>query len=233
LGVKKPEKNSSQDSAGKGGVGVQDIIGSKDSIRQTLLTQSPEGKGKKRRKPRLKWHFPVNNSDLNEVKLGRPARECLHEYDEMLIAHMACGYSFESFGARIHACEELLYDWIEKHEHFKSAKKVGRVFCLFFWEKQGIEGLPKGKDFNTGTWVFNMANRFGWRHVQAVVNDKGEPLPVNPFEMLAQAIAKDSRMKNTLTTLLAANKIELSEKEEAVVEVKPTNGKNGNGNGSQ
>jgi hypothetical protein len=226
LGVKKSKISGHK---GKIAAGVQNVLGSKNAISQTLSTPSPKGRNK--RKPIIQWRFPVDNSDLNHVKLGRPARECLPEYDEMLIAHMACGYSYYSFGARVYASKEVLDRWVEKYEHFHSAKKIGHVFCLFFWEKQGIEGLPKGKDFNTGTWVFNMANRFGWKHVQAVVNDKGEPLPINPFEMLADVLARDNKMKQTLATLLAQNKIEISAKEEPAAALRPTNGSNGS-NGS-
>lgn len=47
------------------------------------------------------------------------------EYDQLLITHMAQGYSFESFGADVGCGRRTLFDWIEKYPSFKAAQKEG------------------------------------------------------------------------------------------------------------
>jgi len=81
----------------------------------------------------------------------------------MLIEHMATGLSFECFGAIANCCEDTLYEWLKVHKEFSESKKMGLVKCKLFWEQVGIDGLHQGKDFSTGTWIFNMKNRFNWK----------------------------------------------------------------------
>ncbi len=102
------------------------------------------------------------------------------EYDEkycqMLIDHMAKGYSFESFGPTIGVCRSTLYNWKDKHKAFLDAKNFGTDVSLNWWEKQGIEGTWENKDswtdkgtpyaartLNNAVWIFNMKNRHGWK----------------------------------------------------------------------
>ena len=112
---------------------------------------------------------------------GRPSK-----YEEnfcnMLITHMAQGYSFESFGAIIDVHRDTLYEWLKKHEEFSDAKKRAHEHCLFWWEQLGRHGAmglktmkKKKKDgttedvdisrFNAAMWIYNMKCRFkdGWR----------------------------------------------------------------------
>ena len=99
------------------------------------------------------------------AKMGRPRREFLPEYCDMLIEDLKKGYSFEAFGGLIGASKETLYKWLEENEDFANAKKQGEAYCRRWWENKGKEGLetPKGVTFNSAVWIFNMKNRFGWR----------------------------------------------------------------------
>ena len=102
-------------------------------------------------------------------KMGRPRRECLPEYSEMLIEHMEKGFSFESFAGVLRTGKEQIYRWLEENEEFRNAKKIADMLCLLRWEKIGMAGMMgKTKDmdikkFNAAIFCFNMKNRFGWR----------------------------------------------------------------------
>lgn len=96
--------------------------------------------------------------------MGRPTKY-KPEYCDMLIKHMAEGYSFESFAGTIDCGRETIYGWERLHEEFSDAKKVGFARNQLFWEKKGHEGLwsDKSASFNSTVWIFNMKNRHGWR----------------------------------------------------------------------
>lgn len=97
-------------------------------------------------------------------KMGRPSKY-KPEFCQMLIVHMEQGYSFETFSAIIGVDRDTLYEWAKVYEEFSDSKKQAFIKCQLFWEKMGIDGLWGNKEasFNTGVWVFNMKNRFGWK----------------------------------------------------------------------
>lgn len=93
---------------------------------------------------------------------GRPTKY-RKEFCEMLVKHMAQGYSYESFSAVIKTDRSQLYRWEKSHKEFCDAKKRAREQCLIFWEKAGMAGtFGKIAGFSTGAWIFNMKNRFNW-----------------------------------------------------------------------
>lgn len=108
---------------------------------------------------------------------GRPTK-FREEFCEQLVAHMAEGLSFESFGASPRGvCKQTLYTWLEKHPTFVDAKSRGKLESLLFWEKIGIKGtLGKVSNFSASSYIFNMKNRFKWadRHEHSVDQDKNE-----------------------------------------------------------
>ena len=114
-------------------------------------------------------------------KMGRPPVPYLDEYPNLLIQHMAAGYSFESFGAHANCCKETLYSWLQKYPDFSDAKKEGEAKCRHWWEEKGNEamnGLIPG--FIASIYIFNMKNRFGWRDViDANIKSEHKQLNVN------------------------------------------------------
>ena len=81
------------------------------------------------------------------------------------------GFSYESFAGVLRVSRSVLYDWEKSHPEFLDAKKVGTELSLLWWEKQGKDGVwnhPGRKTLSTGTWAFNMKNRFGWTDKQDV-----------------------------------------------------------------
>jgi hypothetical protein len=106
------------------------------------------------------------------------------EYEQMLIDHMAKGFSFVSFQAIAGVCEDTLHDWVKKHPGWKEAKDKAFAECLLFWEKAGIDGLYditeydeksgkpiSKKSLNSTVWIFNMKNRHKWRDKQKDESD--------------------------------------------------------------
>jgi hypothetical protein len=89
------------------------------------------------------------------------------EYCDKLIQHMSTGHSFESFGAVVGCGRRTLFDWAEKHEEFKEAKKQAEEKALKFFEDRlagklaGVE--VKGfdpKKVDTTLLIFAMKTRF-------------------------------------------------------------------------
>lgn len=88
------------------------------------------------------------------------------EYCQMLIDHMAKGFSFESFAGVIQVARSTIFEWVKAggnyyQEDFAISKAIGESNSLHFWEELGIDGT-KGKipNFNGKTWDINIKNRF-------------------------------------------------------------------------
>lgn len=94
----------------------------------------------------------------------------------MLVAHMALGYSFESFAADIDTGRASLYRWLEEYEEFRDAKDAGTQKCRKFWESMGLRGMftSKNENFASAVWIYNMKCRFPkeW-HDLAIAKDHG------------------------------------------------------------
>lgn len=97
------------------------------------------------------------------------------KYCDMLIEHMAQGFSFESFAGKIGVCFKTLYTWKDQHPEFLQAQSNGKARSLTWWEDQGRLAMwtdEKGSKFNNTIWIFSMKNKFGWRdRVETTVKD--------------------------------------------------------------
>lgn len=97
------------------------------------------------------------------MSIGRPTKY-KEEYCQMLIDHMAKGFSFESFAGLISVNRDTIYHWETLFPAFSDAKKEAFSKSRLFWEQAGMNGMASGtRDFNAAVWVFNMKNRFNWR----------------------------------------------------------------------
>lgn len=150
------------------------------------------------RKPPAKRKAPTR-------KRGRPTTY-KPAYCAQLVEHMAEGLSIEAFAAVIGVAKKTLYNWTEAHEEFLHAKSVGEARSLLWWEKRGIElvtgigprvllkevektvKLKGGESVpviertygaaagSSGSWIFNMKNRFGWRDKLEHSGDPDQPI---------------------------------------------------------
>ncbi len=79
---------------------------------------------------------------------------------------MAGGLSMQAFAGKISVTRVTIDAWKKKHPAFSEAFEIGMAKCLLFYETQGVEGLWSSKErgsLNTGVWLVNMRNRFGWK----------------------------------------------------------------------
>jgi hypothetical protein len=110
--------------------------------------------------------------------VGRPSLYDSKYCDE-LIAHMALGFSFESFAGKIDVAEATINNWQNEHEEFLEAHQIGKSKMRVFWEELGIVGTTEGKNFNASAWKFNMQNKLKWKErVDQTTNDKDLPTPI-------------------------------------------------------
>jgi hypothetical protein len=107
------------------------------------------------------------------------------EYCEALIEHGRKGFSFQCFGPSIGVWQATVYNWLNavkkngkpKHPEFLEAKKEADAQCLYFYEKQGRNGMMgtgNYKHFNATVWIFQMKNRFKWRNEHKERGDENE-----------------------------------------------------------
>ncbi len=99
---------------------------------------------------------------------GRPT-DYKPEYCQMLIDHMAEGFSFESFAAVIKVTRSTLYEWVSAQPDFSDAKQRGFEASRLTWEQIGRDIAKKGEG-NATAFIFNMKNRFreDWNDKQTI-----------------------------------------------------------------
>lgn len=111
---------------------------------------------------------------------GRPT-EYKPEYCQMLIEHMAKGFSYESFAADVNTCRATLYNWEKKYPEFLDAKRCGAERLMKFWEQIGLaiiapskKGQPGYTGGNITGWIFRM-KQLGWADRVEVTEGKVQP----------------------------------------------------------
>lgn len=82
------------------------------------------------------------------------------EFCQMLIDHMAQGFSFRSFGAVVECGRSTLYDWVNEYEDFKNAKKIGEEKALQYYENLLKRKQEGDKDIDTACILFPLKTRF-------------------------------------------------------------------------
>jgi DNA-binding XRE family transcriptional regulator len=115
---------------------------------------------------------------------GRPTKY-EESHCQLLIEHMAQGFSFESFAGLVGVSKQTIYDWQEANPQFLDSKKIGIERARLFWERMGIENIINKEtmvrdedgniqqtktSLNSTVWIFNMKNRFKdeWRDRQEI-----------------------------------------------------------------
>ena len=109
-------------------------------------------------------------------KIGRPT-DFREDLCELLVDHMAAGFSFESFAGRpdVGTHKGVLYEWVARHPSFTDAKRRGEEAGRMWWERQAVECARnrseggKAESLNTSLWRLVMMNRFGL-HDAAKIN---------------------------------------------------------------
>jgi transposase len=105
------------------------------------------------------------------------------EYCELLIQHMANGYSFESFAHKIGRGRQTLYDWTKSYPEWKEAKQIGESAALYHYEKlkqaklSGKEGTEEmdARLVDTAVLIFTLKTRFHYVYGEKIrIDAEGE-----------------------------------------------------------
>jgi hypothetical protein len=117
---------------------------------------------------------------------GRPT-DYREEYCQMLIDHMAEGYTFASFAGDIGVHKDSLYEWCDKYPSFSEAKKIGRAKQMKANEKL-IRDIAKYGDGNATAAIFILKNCHPkeWR-------DRRELELQSPKEMSKEDLIKEAK----------------------------------------
>ena len=103
-------------------------------------------------------------------KLGRPTK-FKKDYCQQLIDHMSQGLSFDTFAGRISVNPDSLYEWVNKHETFSEAKKIGTAKRNFLVERMYVQAATgalikdiNGKPLkpNPAMMIYWTKNTLGW-----------------------------------------------------------------------
>lgn len=112
------------------------------------------------------------------MTLGRPSKYD-PAYCDMLQAHFADGYSFESFGGVIGVSKQTLYNWCDQYPEFLDAKKTYETASQLEWEKR-LRSLATTGEGNATAIIFGLKNRASdsWRDVKAteITGKDGGPI---------------------------------------------------------
>ena len=139
---------------------------------------------------------PIKNERIRGAS-GRFEVKFQDEYCDMLIEHMADGFSFESFGKKIRTGARTLYYWVENYPDFADAKEIGDMAALYADELK-LERAKRGdKAINIIATMFSLKTRhhkiYGERvkhtHVDAVTA-KIEEESENSNQVLVQLAYK-------------------------------------------
>lgn len=106
--------------------------------------------------------LPVPQKKKKPPRRGMPrvAYKYKEEFCEMLVAHMAKGYSYESFAHEIDVHRDTLFAWEKDHEKWAEFKEKAYVASLAWWERKLISAIEDGQPFNTTAYIFTMKSRF-------------------------------------------------------------------------
>lgn len=112
-------------------------------------------------------------------------------YCDLLQAHFADGFSFESFGGVVGVSKQTLYNWLDKHPEFLDAKKRYETASQLAWEKR-LHALATSGDGNATAIIFGLKNRApeSWRDVKAteITGANGGPVQTDNVQRVERII---------------------------------------------
>ncbi len=114
-----------------------------------------------------------NGGNGGGSKMGRPTKYRPWMCDEV-IELMSEGKSRYEVARDLDVHYDSLLNWAERYPDFFLALKRGEARCRAWWEKKARDNIdvPLSMKFNTGPWLINMINRFGWKSANAAVKEE-------------------------------------------------------------
>lgn len=93
----------------------------------------------------------------------KPERDFPPDWQEQIIELGKQGGSKAEVMALLNLSRNAFYALLKRDEDFAHADEMRDVYAEAWWTRKGREMAVGEVDGNTGAWVFNMKNRFGWR----------------------------------------------------------------------
>lgn len=93
---------------------------------------------------------------------GRPTLYDPEYHPAKALEYLKRGLSLVQVSARLDIGRTALYAWIKKHPEFANTIKDGLDYSEAWWMDQAQDNL-NAKHYQTGLWIINMKNRFGWQ----------------------------------------------------------------------
>lgn len=136
---------------------------------------------------------------------SKPVSKYKPEYCDMLIEHMADGYSFEAFAGLLKVNRTTLYNWVALHPEFKEAKSIADERSRYWAESQLKEQIQGTLKSHPVPLLFFMKNRFPneWRDRKEIDLKKDDENKSNNLT-LDQQLAQIEAMRAHLLSLKSA-----------------------------
>jgi predicted DNA-binding protein YlxM (UPF0122 family) len=115
---------------------------------------------------------------------GRPT-EYKDTYPQMLVEHMAEGYSFESFAGIVDVDRQTIYNWKDKHPDFLDAFRRGKSKMLLKDEETLNKGIRGDIKANGALMALKMYNCHNWTSKSEVTEKAAKNM--NEDELLKEA----------------------------------------------
>lgn len=77
----------------------------------------------------------MSQASVTRKKTGRPTKYKV-EYCDLVIELMNAGYTFEAFAAHVGVAPSTAYEWAEKNQEFREAKKIAKAGAITYWINQ-------------------------------------------------------------------------------------------------
>jgi hypothetical protein len=113
-----------------------------------------------------------------EIEEGKRKYKYNPAFPELLLAHMAEGYDFKSFGAVAKVCEKTLHLWVHTIPEFAHAKAVGTASASLAWQKDMKDNRFEGKAYNFRVAEMFMKNVAGWTNRLTIEGNPDKPIGV-------------------------------------------------------
>lgn len=121
----------------------------------------------------------VSKRKSSKRPTGRPSTY-RKEYDQRVLALAAQGYSLTQISAELDIPRTTLLRWGDMYSGFRTTITRAKELERAWWERQGMEALKMGSDFNAAVWKKSMEARFKDKYTQRreFSGPKGKPIEI-------------------------------------------------------
>lgn len=136
--------------------------------------------------------------------------EYKQKYCDMVVEHMAQGFSFNSFAGLIGTSAQTLKRWRELIYEFDEAAQAGEAKSLYFWEKEVVDqARGRNQDGNHKLVELVMKCRFLWtdkQHIELTGSLETQLRQLTDQQLENELRKISARQKDALVTPAEANR---------------------------